>query len=464
MQTKASQSTSNARPITMADLTAAQPNRDANGQPKVTKVACGGGLILQLTPGRPMADGRVAIARSWIGRYADPKTGKDKWPGLGTFDPKDPGALDKVRAKLAEIKTQAAKGIDPAQAKVDAEARAIAAAAAPKTFYVVAEAYIDEATPLRRDRWADNWRGSFRNWVYPLIGDKLVADITTDDIEGVLHQNVVGEGDFAFVRNHTAIKVRSRIAKVITVAMRKKYREPGLNPAALNVLAELPADEEGKPHACVPYAEMPALMKKLNGGSVVDRAIAFTALTGVRTKPVRLMTWNQIDKVRRVWTMPRAVTKCLKHDFRVPLSDAAMAILDEMERHRHRDAPDAAVFPARNKTRGNGKFLGQHTMRRSLQVKFSDFRSEDGEAVTIHGFRSGFGDWCEEQSGCPDVVSEAALGHVVGSRVRRRYKRTDYLELRRQLMANWATYCMTGRVVRWKHQSIGVDIDLVEAA
>jgi integrase len=445
----------------MATLAAAQPKRGPDGQLKLTKITCGGGLILQLTPGTPMEDGRVAVARSWIGRYTDPATRRDKWPGLGSFDPKDPRALDKARARLAEHKAQAAAGIDPAQAKADAAAQAVATAAAPKTFRVVAEAYITESTPLRRDRWADNWRGSFTNWVYPLIGDKLIADVTTDDVERVLHQEVFGdggvsEGKFLFCRVHTAIKVRSRIAKIMNESIRKKYLAPGSNPASLEVLGELPDPEdvcEAKPHASIPYTRMPALMKQLNG-SVVDRAIAFVVLTGVRTKPVRLMTWNQIDMARRVWTIPRILTKCLKHDFRVPLSDAAITILEEMQRHRQSDAVDAAVFPTRNRNRGGGKFLGQHTIRLNLQKNLPEFTSEDGDTATVHGFRSTFGDWCEEQSGCPDVVSEVALGHAVGTRVRRKYKRTDYLALRHQLMTNWATYCLTGRVVAWQRQVV----------
>jgi len=85
-------------------------------------------------------------------------------------------------------------------------------------------------------------------------------------------------------------------------------------------------------------------MKLLNGGSVIERAMAFTALTGVRTKPVRYLTWNQIDLNRRIWTMPRKLTKCLKHDFSVPLSDAAMAILESMQRHRQ-DALARVIEP-----------------------------------------------------------------------------------------------------------------------
>jgi integrase len=41
----------------------------------------------------------------------------------------------------------------------------------------------------------------------------------------------------------------------------------------------------------------------------------------------------------------------------------------------------------------------------------------------------------------PRAVMEEALGHQVGSAVERAYRRTDVLEKRRMLMAEWAMHC-----------------------
>jgi integrase len=59
--------------------------------------------------------------------------------------------------------------------------------------------------------------------------------------------------------------------------------------------------------------------------------------------------------------------------------------------------------------------------------------------LTVHGFRSSFRDWAEEQT----AFAEAALGHVVGDKVEAAYRRGDLFEKRRKLMAAWATFCMT---------------------
>jgi len=57
-----------------------------------------------------------------------------------------------------------------------------------------------------------------------------------------------------------------------------------------------------------------------------------------------------------------------------------------------------------------------------------------------HGFRSSFRTWCAETTDVPREVAETALAHVVGSEVERAYRRTDYLEQRRDLMERWAKH------------------------
>jgi hypothetical protein len=43
-------------------------------------------------------------------------------------------------------------------------------------------------------------------------------------------------------------------------------------------------------------------------------------------------------------------------------------------------------------------------------------------------------------------IVEAALAHVVGSKVERAYRRGDMFEKRRPLMQQWATFCTTAPV------------------
>jgi integrase len=64
------------------------------------------------------------------------------------------------------------------------------------------------------------------------------------------------------------------------------------------------------------------------------------------------------------------------------------------------------------------------------------------EAVP-HGFRSTFKDWASERTAFPNEVVEMALAHAVGDKVEAAYRRGDLLQKRKQLMADWASFCLS---------------------
>ena len=64
--------------------------------------------------------------------------------------------------------------------------------------------------------------------------------------------------------------------------------------------------------------------------------------------------------------------------------------------------------------------------------------------ITRHGFRSSFRDWASERTTYPREVCELALAHDERDQTEGAYSRTDFIEKRRALMADWAQYA-TGR-------------------
>jgi integrase len=129
-------------------------------------------------------------------------------------------------------------------------------------------------------------------------------------------------------------------------------------------------------------------------------------------------------------------------EHRVPLSGAALAVLDEVRIVREDTAvPSSLVFPGARR----GRPLSHEAMLRALRAMGRD-------DLTVHGFRSTFRDWCGDQTNFPREIAEAALAHNVGNKVEVAYRRGSALEKRRQLMAAWARYCATpaigGEIVR----------------
>jgi integrase len=123
-------------------------------------------------------------------------------------------------------------------------------------------------------------------------------------------------------------------------------------------------------------------------------------------------------------------------EHRVPLSDAAIVILEDLQRARHGDY----VFPGGRARRPISNMAMTMTLR----------RMGCGE-LTVHGFRSSFRDWAAERTGFPAEVAEMALAHAVSDKVEAAYRRGDLFQKRRQLMDAWARYCTTpapvGKVV-----------------
>jgi integrase len=70
------------------------------------------------------------------------------------------------------------------------------------------------------------------------------------------------------------------------------------------------------------------------------------------------------------------------------------------------------------------------TAMRRLACKVAD------TAITVHGFRSSFRDWCAE-TGVPRDLAEAALAHALKDKTEAAYNRTALVEQRRQVMERW---------------------------
>jgi integrase len=154
------------------------------------------------------------------------------------------------------------------------------------------------------------------------------------------------------------------------------------------------------------------------------RALEFAILTAARSGEVLGARWGEISLAERLWLVPEERTKSGR-EHRVPLSNAAIAILEAMAEIRQ----SGFVFPGQNPDAPLSHYALGLVLRR--------IRGN----VTVHGFRSCFSQWAAERTNYPYEVREAALAHNVGSAVERSYQRSDLLDRRRRLMDEWADFC-----------------------
>jgi integrase len=450
--------------ITHTDLVHATA-RIIDGKPKVYILPCGkvanGVLYLQCTPSK-VIDGECSVSKSWLWRTYEGtgKARKSLWYGVGSFDPNDQLAFQKAQIAAAQKAAEVAAGTVRTRRERTLEAKANGQpGGSRKRFAEAAEAYVVEFTPTWRAKdAATNWRGIWKNWVNPIIGDLYVDEITPEHVLSVLRQKIAGEeGDFWLNRTKSAVATRARIESVLKWSGEpgRRWRLLGSNPASRESLGTLPRPSKVSPtkeHPALDYAQVPALMETLDLAKTskihptVKAAMAFLVLTGVRTREVRWMTWPEVDLKARVWALPPSRTK-KERQHRVPLSDKAIEILQEMKR---RHPKSDAVFPSIYKL--GGRFLSNTTLWYNLKKIHPD--------VVVHGFRSTFSMWAGERAKAPYQVCETAIAHVVGTKTGRAYDRSDYFEDRIPLMRDWATFCLTGKTIRWRP----LDEETLEAA
>src|SRR5262249_46671202 len=139
----------------------------------------------------------------------------------------------------------------------------------------------------------------------------------------------------------------------------------------------------------------------------------------------------------RVWNIP-SLSKT-KQPHRVPLSDAAIAVVDKIEQIV-RDIGGGVgtseyLFP--NDVTG-APLNGQAMIGVIHRMGRKGVMSADGARAT---FRT----WAQEQTNFPWEVCELSLGHKVGDAVARAYIRGDGLLRRAAIMEAWANYLSAPR-------------------
>jgi integrase len=379
----------------------------------------GGGLYLQV---KATKNGR-GFNRSWVFRYM--VDGRTRDMGLGSLTTI---GLAEARERSRALRIKRLDGVDPLEERRAARAKP---AVRVMTFDEAASAFLAEREGLwRNERHRRQWYSTLRDYVSPTIGQLAVNQVETKHVTAVLDP-------LWFSRPETGSRVRGRIESVLDWAKLRGHRD-GENPArwkghlddaypspgkALQAIR----DETGRPanHPAIDYAELPGFMTALRArtGSSA-RALEFAILTCGRTNEILGARWDELDLDGKVWTVPADRMKG-KRLHRVPLSDPALAIINEMASVRQSEF----IF-AGNKPKAPLGPMALYQMLQKLK-----------RGITVHGCRATFRTWAAEMTSFSSDVIEGCLAHVVRNKVLVAYQRSDRLELRRAVMQAWADHC-----------------------
>lgn len=391
--------------------------------------ADGNGLYLRV---------QASGAKSWIFRFQ--LNGKRREMGIGTLDHKPPV---EARGEVSRLAALVRAGIDPIEQRKQIEAEAAQAAKADEaravTFSDAAGDYIkSHKAGWKNAKHAAQWETTLATYAAPIIGDKPVADVTTEDVLRILTPVWT-------TKTETASRLRSRIELVLSYAKAMQWRQ-GENPAMwrghLDALLPAPAKvKKVRHHPALPYAQTAAFMAELRQvkGSGA-RALEFAILTATRSGEARLAQWNEINLDAKLWTIPAERMKA-KREHWVPLSEQAISLIKALPKIDGNDY----LFPGDRDKKPLSDMTLTAVVRRMNESedektppKWIDPKC--GDVIVPHGFRSTFRDWCAEVGHYPRELAEHALAHSLPDRVEAAYQRGTMLERRTPVMQCWANY------------------------
>ncbi|KQB15132.1 integrase arm-type DNA-binding domain-containing protein [Rhodobacter capsulatus] len=357
---------------------------------------------------------RTEDGGKWLYRYTI--AGRRRDMGLGSLDAVTLAQARRERDRWAAV---LASGRDPISERAR-EREAAATREDPSLSDLVDTVFGAIKHTLKGEGEAGRWMSPLRVHVLPKIGTRPASSLRTADFVRVLQpiwRTKPTVAEKAYSRLNLCFKKGKRIGYAV---------DSDTLAAARELLGDLHIEPEHI--AATRWQDAPALFTRLAGDTSGLMCLRLLLLTAVRGDAARGARFNEIDG--SLWIVPKERVKGrLKAatDFRVPLSSQALAIVAEARRLSN-DPETGLLFPG-----DRGEPISQNALLKAI--------NKIGEAGRPHGFRTTFRTWVQDTlDGSHDLAAEAALGHVIGNKVRRAYARSDYLDQRAALMQRWADY------------------------
>ena len=357
----------------------------------------GNGLILRI---------ETSGAKRWIQRIVI--RGKRTEIGLGSAKLV---SLTEARDLAIDNRRIARNGGDPLQAKRQ-EQQVPSFENAARTVHKL------HAPTWTNSKHAAQFLSTLETYAFPYFGQRRISDVNSADIMAALSPIWLDKPE-------TARRVRQRIGTVLKWAIAQRWRQDNPTDA---ITKALPKQDGLRTHRkALPYQQVAQCIASVwgsNGGMTTKLAFEFIVLTACRSGEARLATWDEIDCEKAEWCIPAHRMKT-KRQHRVPLTNRAIEVL--LEASRFRDSSDL-VFPGGRKR----KPLSDMTISKLVKSL--------GYDADVHGFRTSFRMWVQEQTHYPREIAEAALAHSLKDKSEAAYARSDFVEKRRSMMEAWANF------------------------
>ncbi|GFM52580.1 integrase [Pseudomonas cichorii] len=399
--------------------------RTAKPRERAYKLFDGGGMCLFVKPNG---------VKTWRLRYFKP-SGKEGTLIIGNYPII---SLAVARTKRDEAKALLLDNLDPMEEKKKAK---LAAQRAPLLFETVALEWHAEMSRRWTEGHAKTVMSQLRTHVFPLIGQRPIAELDTHDLLEVTLR----------IKERGTMDVALRVQNYLSTIMRgaKRARQISQNPA-LDLAGSIHAPRTVHRPA-LSLNRLPELLERIenyNGRELTKLAVLLTLHVFVRSSELRFTRWDEFDLQRAIWEIPdtRKPIDGVRNSTRgtkmsgdiqmVPLSPQVIAIL---ERLRGLSRFSELVLPGDHKY---WKPMSENTVNQVLRNVGYDTSKE----VCGHGFRTMACSALLESGLWTDAAIERQMSHKERNRVRAAYiHKAESLEQRRLIMAWWSNYIDANR-------------------
>jgi len=397
--------------------------RNTKPSTKPTKISDSHGLYLEVKPsGNKLWRYRYRIAGKEnvfaAGEYVQSPDGETKEQAETR---REAGQLTLAEARIERDKWRALvkQGIHPSHDRKQKLSAQITENG--NTFKILATEWMEGAKTKKKwtPYYANQVERGLKCDVFPFVGGLPIRSISSAQMLGVL-ERIEKRGA------HTvALLVRQWCSAVFRYAIgrRKADNDPM---AALQGTIQRPEIQHNRP---ISQKEIPAFLRVLDeygGHRTTVIALRLLMLTFVRTKELRMASWDEIDLEDSIWRIPAERMK-MREPHIVPLSSQAVDLLKELHTLT---GGQKWLFP---NTRRPSDCMTGTTLNRALE------RMGYAGKFSCHGFRSTASTILNEMGYKPDVI-EKQLAHADRNKVRAIYNQASYLQERKEMMAQWANF------------------------
>lgn len=328
------------------------------------------------------------------------------------------GHISLKDARLARYEARALldKGVDPSAYKKSIINHSIDR---DKTFEALAREWHSKGVWVKKH--SANILKSLESDVFPIIGQKLISEITRHDIVSIL-SNVEERGAY-----DVAKRICQRCEAIFDYAILKGVCDE--NPALGRSKFIRKPKSRCRPN--LKERELPEFLSKLDayhGREYIKIAMQLLILTFIRPGELRNLRWSDVNETEKLIVIPAERMKMDK-DHSVPLSTQALSLLREL---RQVTGNHDLLFPS---VKNNNKPISDVTLTKVLIV----MGYVGDRKVVPHGFRHTASTILNENAFNRDHI-ERQLAHVEKNKVRGIYNHAEYLEDRRKMMQWWSDH------------------------